>query len=115
MSTPGVLKFRSAVRATAIAAVVASGAWYGAGLKTEKEVKQVSLFSSRLLVRTKANMVQVVEKRREATPAEQIAILESNRSALIAKRIGLEKKLKEIEIRAQGATREESLRGQERR
>lgn len=49
MSTPGVLKLRSAVRATAIAAVVASGAWYGAGLKTEKEVKQVSLLSSGLI------------------------------------------------------------------
>jgi hypothetical protein len=44
MSAPGALKFRSAVRSCAIAAVVATGAWYGAGLKTQKDVKQVSLY-----------------------------------------------------------------------
>jgi hypothetical protein len=57
----------------------------------------------------------VVEKRKEATAAEQIAILEEARAGLVSKRMGIEKKLKEIEMRAQGATREESLRGQERR
>jgi len=34
---------------------------------------------------------------------------------LIAKRIGLERKIEELERRARGMTREESLRGQERR
>jgi hypothetical protein len=34
---------------------------------------------------------------------------------LIAKKIGLEKKIHELEMRAQGATREESMVGRERR
>jgi hypothetical protein len=59
--------------------------------------------------------LQVAEKRREATPAEKIAQLEEQRGGLIAKRLLLEKKIKELEKRAQGATREESMQGQERR
>jgi hypothetical protein len=54
-------------------------------------------------------------KRREATPAEKIAQLEGQRGGLVAKRLGLERKIKELEMRAQGATREESMQGQERR
>jgi hypothetical protein len=34
---------------------------------------------------------------------------------LIAKRLGLEKKIGELEARANGATREESMAGKERR
>jgi hypothetical protein len=34
---------------------------------------------------------------------------------LVAKRIGLEKKIRELEMRGDGATREQSLAGQERR
>jgi hypothetical protein len=34
---------------------------------------------------------------------------------LVAKRMGLEKKIRELEMRAKGATREESMQGQERR
>ena len=58
---------------------------------------------------------QIAEKRREATPAEKIAQLEEQRGGLVAKRLGLEKKIRELEMRAQGATREESMQGQERR
>jgi hypothetical protein len=60
-------------------------------------------------------LLQLAEKRREATPAEKIAQLEEQRGGLIAKRLGLEKKIKELEMRANGATREESMQGQERR
>jgi hypothetical protein len=58
---------------------------------------------------------QVVKKRREATPAEKIAQLEEQRSALVAKRLGLERKIRELEMRANGATREESMAGRERK
>jgi hypothetical protein len=58
---------------------------------------------------------KVAKKRLEATPAEKIAQLEEQRGALVAKRMGLEKKIKELEMRANGATREESIVGQERR
>jgi len=90
-------KIRRIVWTAAIASVTATGAWYGAGLKTKSELKQLA------------------EKRREATPAEKIAQLEEQRGGLIAKRLGLEKKIKELEMRANGATREESMQGQERR
>ena len=58
---------------------------------------------------------KVAKKRLEATTAEKIAQLEEQRGALVAKRMGLEKKIKELEMRANGATREESMVGQERR
>jgi len=90
-------KIRRIVWTGAIAAVTATGAWYGAGLKTRSEIKQKQ------------------EKQREATPAEKIAQLEEQRGGLIAKRLGLERKIKELEMRANGATREESMQGQERR
>lgn len=58
---------------------------------------------------------QAVEKRRETTPAELIAQLETQRGGLVAKRIGLEKKIQQVEMRNQGATREESKQGMERK
>lgn len=58
---------------------------------------------------------QAIEKTREAAPAELIAQLEVQRGGLIAKRLGLEKKLHELEMRNQGATREESKQGMERK
>jgi len=59
--------------------------------------------------------LQAVEKRRENTPTELIQQLETQRGALVAKRLGLEKKLHELEMRNQGATREESKKGLERK
>ena len=59
--------------------------------------------------------LQLAEKHREATPAEKIAQLEEQRGGLIAKRLGLEKKIRELEMRANGATRAESMEGQERK
>jgi hypothetical protein len=58
---------------------------------------------------------QKVKKQREATHAEKIAQLEETRGGLVAKRLGLEKKIRELEMRADGATREESMQGQERK
>ena len=104
-----------------IAAVTATGAWYGAGLKIKKEHKQVRslppLPSHRnFSIEAYADQVaQEIQRRREATPAEKIALLEQSKGVLIAKKIGLEKKIHELEMRAQGATREESMVGRERR
>jgi hypothetical protein len=53
--------------------------------------------------------------RREATVEEQIAQLEMHRNSLVAKKLGLEKKLSEIEARRNGATREGASAGRERR
>jgi len=90
-------KIRRFVWTVSIAAVTATGAWYGAGLKMRHEANEV------------------VQKRREATPAEKIAQLEEQRSGLIAKRLGLERKIVELEARKNGATHAESKVGQERR
>jgi hypothetical protein len=98
----------------AIASVTATGAWYGAGLKTQKEIKEVNPLSCSQLLDTNI-YAQVIEKRREATPEEKIAQLEEQRGALIAKRLGLEKKIQEVDMRAAGATRAESMVGKERK
>ncbi|KAH8597865.1 hypothetical protein B0O99DRAFT_507404 [Bisporella sp. PMI_857] len=88
---------RRVVWTGAIASITVVGSIYGAGLKTRQEVQKES------------------ERRHEASPAEKIALLQENRGALVAKRIGLEKKIRELEMRGDGATREQSLAGQERR
>ncbi|KAG9242720.1 hypothetical protein BJ878DRAFT_543985 [Calycina marina] len=90
-------KVRRIVWTGAIAAVTATGVWYGAGLKITKEKKQE------------------IQKLREATPVEKIAQLEEARGVLLAKRGGLERKIREVELRRQGKSREESMAGMERR
>lgn len=90
-------KIRRIVWTAAIGAITATGVWYGAGLKTRSEWKQVA------------------EERREATPAEKIAQLQEHRGGLVAKKLALEKKIRDLEMRANGATREESIQGEERR
>ncbi|RDW80231.1 hypothetical protein BP6252_04869 [Coleophoma cylindrospora] len=87
---------RRVVWTGAIASTTAVGAWYGAGLKTQQEIKTE------------------IKKRHEATPAEKIAQLEESRGALVAKRLGLERKIEEIERRKSGATLAESKVGRER-
>ncbi|PVH75003.1 hypothetical protein DL98DRAFT_428353 [Cadophora sp. DSE1049] len=86
-------KIRRIVWTGSIAAVTATGAWYGTGLKSRSEIKQS----------------------REATSIEKIAQLEEQRGALIAKRLGPERKIRELEMRANGASRVESMQGQERK
>ena len=110
---------RRSIWAISITAVTVAGAWYGAGLKMQQDHKKVCPdlpFAFRLftIARTYGN-VQAIEKQREATPAEIIAQLETQKGGLIAKRLGLEKKLHELELRNQGATRAESKAGMERK
>ncbi|MCJ1314882.1 hypothetical protein MMC15_000196 [Xylographa vitiligo] len=90
-------KARRVILTASVAAITATGAWYGAGLKAHQERKQ--------------EVVAV----RESTPAERIAMLESTRGQLIAKKIGLERKIQELEKRRSGMSREEAGRGSERR
>ncbi|MCJ1393345.1 hypothetical protein MMC18_006218 [Xylographa bjoerkii] len=90
-------KARRVVLTVSVAAITATGAWYGAGLKAQQE-------------RTK-EVVAI----KESTAAERIAMLESARGELIAKKIGLERKIQELERRRSGMSREEAGRGSERR
>jgi len=91
------MKIRRMVLTGAITAITAMGAWYGAGLKTEQQQNSVAT------------------KRVEATVAERVALLEEQKGALLAKKIGLERKLAEIQARDKGATWEESRVGRERK
>jgi len=60
--------------------------------------------------------IQEVKARREATPAEQIAQLEEMRGPLVAKRIGLERKIQGLEARKNGRSGQEAASlGRERR
>jgi hypothetical protein len=118
MST-AVQTLRGSIWAISITAVTVMGAWYGAGLKVQKDHKEVchTTFSSSACtvhLLTRAN-IQAIQKRRETPPAEIIAQLEVQKGALVAKRLGLEKKLHELELRNQGATREQSKEGMERK
>jgi hypothetical protein len=108
---------RRSIWAISITAITVAGAWYGAGLKIEKEQRQVcshTRYFRRRCPRTDV-IIKAIEKRREASPAALIAQLEIQRGGLVAKRLGLEKKLNELEKRNQGATREESKEGMERK
>jgi hypothetical protein len=108
---------RRSILAISITAITVAGAWYGAGLKIQQEHRQVSfsnLFLQGRRPRTDENN-QEIEKRRQASPRELIAQLETQRGGLVAKRLGLEKKLRELEMRSRGATREESKEGMERK
>ncbi|MCJ1283176.1 hypothetical protein MMC26_002503 [Xylographa opegraphella] len=90
-------KARRVILTVSIAAITATGAWYGAGLKTHRERKK--------------EVVAI----QESTTAERIAMLESARGRLMAKKIGLERKIQELERRQAGMSREEAGRGSERR
>ncbi|QSZ34632.1 hypothetical protein DSL72_007486 [Monilinia vaccinii-corymbosi] len=100
MSTPpqaAALKIKRIVWTGAIASITVVGTIYGAGLKTVGDRRQQ------------------IHKIREATLAERIAHLEGQRGVLVGKKIGLQRKIDEVEMRRGGATREESTRGMERR
>src|SRR5271170_6494169 len=100
-------KIRRIVWTGAITAVTVTGAWYGASLKTRREIEQVCyitlsalpflflpLFPLSLLFPTLAASLQhrlththpqVVQKIHEATPEEKIAQLEEIRATLVTK------------------------------
>ncbi|KAF6233104.1 hypothetical protein HO173_008648 [Letharia columbiana] len=72
---------RTIILAAGVAATTVTGAWYGAGLKMKKDMKQEA------------------KVRAEVTPADMIAYLEQTRSGLVAKKIGLENKISQLEAR----------------
>jgi hypothetical protein len=56
-----------------------------------------------------------MKERLEATPAEKIKLLEEQRVDLLTKRHGIERKIRQLEMRNAGATRAESMAGMERK
>jgi hypothetical protein len=97
MSAAQQAKIRRIVWTGSIAAITATGAWYGAGLKTQQEYKDSA------------------KKAQEATAEEKIKMLEERRITLVGKAREIERKIGEIERRRNGESREESMRGKERR
>ncbi|PQE24488.1 hypothetical protein CJF30_00009956 [Rutstroemia sp. NJR-2017a BBW] len=97
MSSAQQIKIRRIVWTGAITAVTVVGAVTGARLKADQEGKQQ------------------VEKSREASIEQRIAVLEEQRGSLVAKKLDLERKIKQVEMKAQGATWEESRQGVERK
>lgn len=91
--SPQFPKLHRIIVAGSIVAITATGALYGAGLKTGRDNKKA------------------VTTVREATPAEQLAMLETTRLSLVEKRIGLERKIEELVRRRTGAEPEAGSQG----
>jgi hypothetical protein len=107
MSTRPFTTFRRLVLTGSIAGVTATGAWYGAGLKMKQDNHKVILFSSSIqkkktfLLLSYANVAfkKKTQKVATATPDEQVTELETYRANLIQKKIMLDKKIEELEIK----------------
>jgi len=74
-------KIRRFVMTGAVFAITATGAWYGAGLKTQQEFKK----EKKILL--------------EASPEERIAQLESAKARLMSKKLEMERKIAEVSAR----------------
>lgn len=97
-------KFRAGITAAGCAAIIFTGATYGAGLKTQKEWKEVSgswPFSS--LCSPGTNVVSLQERQTFwASPYDdQITLLEGQRGRLVSERRNWERKLAYLEERIQ--------------
>lgn len=85
-------KPRTVILTCSVAAITATGVWYGAGLKTRQEYKGG------------------IRAEMEAAPAEIITRLEESRVGLVAKRTGLESKITELEARQRKERKVEDAR-----
>ncbi|KAL2846219.1 hypothetical protein BJX68DRAFT_268701 [Aspergillus pseudodeflectus] len=79
--TKSPLKFRRLVLTGAVTAITIAGTLYGAGLKTEKEV------------------AQKVQKSREVTIDERIAVLRDLRQNLVGKKDLVEKQMHDLDAK----------------
>ncbi|CAD6592941.1 MAG: hypothetical protein ASARMPREDX12_006609 [Alectoria sarmentosa] len=88
---------RTVILTAGVTAAAITGAWYGAGLKTKQEIKQVR--DPLRFMSLRPLLLPQVKSRAEATPADKIAYLEQTRSGLMSKKIGLEHKISQLEAR----------------
>ncbi|KAK4998597.1 hypothetical protein LTR66_002196 [Elasticomyces elasticus] len=84
MSVPNAQTIRRYVLTISVAAITATGAWYGAGLKTRQELKQ-----------KRKSPIQ-------PTPKDMIPQLEDARARLLQKKLTIEKKIEELLAKQQG-------------
>ncbi|KAI9828299.1 MAG: hypothetical protein M1832_002727 [Thelocarpon impressellum] len=83
-------QLRRIVLTGSVAAITITGAWYGAGLKTQQEIKQQALI--------------------ETPVSEKLAQLELRKRSLVARKVGLEQKIEELRINR----RQQALEGGEK-
>ena len=85
MPAPSTQAIRRIIMTGSVAAITATGVWYGAGLKTKQEYKQ----ERRTLL--------------EAPPAERIQQLEAVRGQLVKRKEDLEEKIQELSAKQEGS------------
>jgi len=96
MSGASTAKVRRIVLTGAVAAITATGTWYGAGLKTQQERKQVSgiafvELSEHILITLKDNKATL-----EAAATDQLAQMEALRAQLVNRRDELQAKIDQL-------------------
>ena len=85
-------KFRTYALTGSVAAITATGAWYGAGLKTRQEVKRVDTAcrthgpNTDFQYQGRSNVL-------EATAAERVQQMETARARLLQRRVELHAKI----------------------
>ncbi|KAF2479646.1 hypothetical protein BDY17DRAFT_327593 [Neohortaea acidophila] len=85
MSSPAAQTARRYILTASVAAITATGAWYGAGLKTRQEFAQ------------EAATIQ------QATPEEKIEQLEAVKAKYLARRAEMQDKIDRLQIEAKSA------------
>jgi hypothetical protein len=96
MSGPSTASVRRVVLTGSIAAITAVGTWYGAGLKTEQERKQVSLDASIKTLWLVLITEQVKQATLEAAATDQLAQMEALRGQLVHRRDELQAKIDQL-------------------
>jgi len=89
-------KIKTIVWTGAFFAVTVSGTLYGAGLRGREQIKKRERESH------------------DSSIADQINMLENRRTEMMVKKMALERKLEQVEMRRNGASREESVSTQGR-
>ena len=96
MSASSTVKVRRIVLTGAVAAITATGTWYGAGLKTQQERNQVSSIVSDEL----SEHLFIIKKDKKATieaaPTDQLSQMEALRAQLVHRRDELQAKIDQL-------------------
>jgi hypothetical protein len=96
MSGPSTASVRRIVLTGAVAAITATGTWYGAGLKTQQERNQVS--GEAIVDLSKYILITNKDKKTtlEAAATDQLAQMEALRAQLVHRRDELQAKIDQL-------------------
>ena len=96
MSGPSTASVRRIVLTGSIAAITATGTWYGAGLKTQQERNQVSSNAFYQLFELTLIISQDKQATLEAAATDQLAQMEALRGQLVHRRDELQAKIDQL-------------------